>query len=297
MIILKIQGGLGNQMFEYAFGRAVQLKLGDVLLLDTSEFAYDEQRDYSLNHFCLGNNQVEDDSGKYNSRYDQRANKMLKLGGKLCSGLQYVLLSKFGYYIWDYAKYKKVKVNRHRTVYLHGYWQAYDYFSDIIDTIREELRVKEPPQVCNMEMLSEIRNSNSVCVHVRRGDFLLSSNKLCNCSVEYYISAMEYLESIDDNLVFYIFSDDIIDVKKNFSFGKHNVIFVEQRNPDYEELRLMYNCKHFIIANSTFSWWAAVLAKRKGKKVVAPLVWYTDHRDVSHLLLQDWNIIENKMGE
>ena len=293
MIIVKLQGGLGNQMFEYAFGRAVQLKLQDTLLLDISDFAYDEQRNYSLNHFCLDSKVIVDSNGKYNMMYDQRTNKVLKLSSRLWPELQYSLLSKFGIYIWDYAKYKEVKIKKHKVCYLHGYWQGYDYFSEIIDVIRKEFQVKEPSKDVNATMLTEIQNSNSVCVHVRRGDFLSNSNKLYNCSNQYYIAGMEFLEENETNLVYYIFSDDIEDVKQNFSFGRRPVIYVEQQNPDYEELRLMYNCKHFITANSTFSWWAAVLSERRGKRVVAPMIWYTDHRDVSHLLLEKWKIIEN----
>lgn len=292
---MKLQGGLGNQMFEYAFGRALQIKLGDELILDTSDFAYDELRNYSLGHFYLSNNMSIDSSGKYNMKYDQRCNKFLKLGVRFFPELQYSLLSRHGVYIWDYAKYKEVKLENCNEYYFHGYWQGYDYFSDSIDVIRDEFQVKDKIMSVNCELLKQIQETNSVCVHIRRGDFLSSSNKLYNCRNDYYIAGMQNIEKTNSELVYYIFSDDITEVKDKFSFGNRRVVYVEQRNPDYEELRLMYNCKHFIIANSTFSWWAAVLSKNPNKIVIAPKVWYTDHRDVSHLLLKKWNIVDNEL--
>lgn len=298
MIIVKLQGGLGNQMFEYAFGRAVQIKTNDMLLLDTSDFAHDKLRNYSLEHFQLADEvTTTDSSGKYNLKYDQRTNLLLKLGSRIWPELQYSILSKFGIYIWNFAKYKNVEISKCENIYLNGYWQGYDYFSNIMDVIQNDFQIIDPPQKVNVEMLASIQESNSVCVHIRRGDFLLKSNNLYVCSNEYYRLGMEHLESKEKDLVYYIFSDDIGDVKKNFDFGNRMVVYVEQRNPDYEELRLMYYCKHFIIANSTFSWWAAVLAKNVEKKVVAPKVWYIDHRDISHLMLEDWVVLDNEVLE
>lgn len=293
MIVAKIHGGLGNQLFEYAFARSLQNKIGGKLILDISDFKYDKLRSYSLHHFKLNNDVCTDFSGRYNLKYDQRINKLIKIGSKLFPELQFALLSRFGIYIWDYAKYIEINVGRHDKCYLHGYWQGYDYFEDILNIIQTEFQVKESVNIKNIQLLNEITTNNSVCVHVRRGDFLSSSNKLINCSNNYYLEAMKYLEENDKNLVYYIFSDDIKDVKEKFTFGDRKVVYVNNNNPDYEELRIMYNCKNFIIANSTFSWWAAVLSQRGNKKVVAPREWYTDKRDVSHLLLDNWKIIDN----
>lgn len=291
---MKLHGGLGNQMFEYAFGRALQIRLGCELILDTSDFAYDKLRNYSLDHFYLNDSIQIDSSGKYNMKYDQGCNKLLRIGTKFFPELQYLLLSKYGIYIWDYAKYKEIKLADCEKYYFHGYWQGYDYFSNSIDVIRNEFRVKDEVMEANRDLMKRIQESNSVCIHIRRTDFLSNSNKLYNCKNNYYICGMRFLEKGKTELTYFVFSDDIEEVKKKFSFGDRKVVYVEQHNPDYEELRLMYNCKHFIIANSTFSWWAAVLSRRTDKSVIAPKVWYTDHRDISNLILKEWNVIDNE---
>lgn len=131
-----------------------------------------------------------------------------------------------------------------------------------------------------------MRAINSVCVHIRRGDFLKNSNNLSVCHEKYYLNAMEFIEDKVDNPIFYIFSDDILDVKNNFKFLGKRIIYVEGKRNDYEEFRLMYNCKHFIISNSTFSWWSSYLGGGDGI-VIAPKKWYEDNTDVSNLIRED----------
>lgn len=294
MIVLKLQGGLGNQMFEYAFGRSIQKETGRKLILDISDYKYDKLRDYSLNHFSLKSNIIVDNSGRYNAIYDQRINLLIKLAVKTVPNLLFNFLSRFGVYIWDSAEYKPILINKSKKkIYLHGYWQGYQYFNDIIEELREEFKVKDPVEGTNSILYDRICKSNSVCVHVRRGDFLLSTNKMYKCETNYYLAAMQKLEEKYRDLQYFIFSDDIVSVKKEIDFGDRKIIFVEQNNPDYEELRLMYSCKHFIIANSTFSWWAAILGTDKNKTVCAPKNWYTDGRIMSNLLRPEWEIIEN----
>ena len=294
MIIVKLQGGLGNQMFEYAFGRFVQEMTNQRMILDISDFAYDENRNYSLNHFVLGENVEIDDSGKFNKKYDQRENKLIHFGVRVCPQILYMIKTIKNVYIWDYVRFKKVHIkNTNKDIYLHGYWQGYDYFESIIAIIQNEFEVKEQINPENLELYKQITETESVCVHIRRGDFLLASNKLYNCSNAYFINGMRELEKNNSQLKFFIFSDDIEDVKKNFDFEGRNVVFVEKNNPDYEELRLMYSCNHFIISNSTFSWWAANLSKRENKMIIAPKEWYTDHRDMSHIINKEWIILPN----
>lgn len=295
IIIVKITGGLGNQMFQYAFARSIQNKHPKCkLILDTSDFKYDGLREYSLYHFALNKEVNIDESGKYNKMYDQRKNPLIKIGTKLYPRLQFNILRKFGIYIWDYARYIPVSVKYDKQIMLHGLWQSSAYFEDCIDIIRKEFCVIEEQSLNNARYSEQIRNTNSVCVHIRRGDFLSSNNKLAVCSNNYYIDAMNYLEERNDSLIYYIFSDDIEDVKMNFDFGKRNIIYVEENNPDYEELRLMSQCKQFIIANSTFSWWVSLLSECDNKTVIAPKTWYVDGRDVSHLMRKEWVIKDNE---
>lgn len=295
MIILKLWGGLGNQMFEYAFGRHIQEQLGDKLLLDISSYKYDIKRKYSLNHYNINGEIDIDDTGKYNYLYDQSKNIFLKIGSLISSEMLYELMSPFGIYIWLRSTYKKVEITKNRkNIYINGYWQSFHYFDDILNEIKKEFMLKVPLDSKYKALAQQIRNANSVCVHIRRGDFLLATNSLHISALSYYDKAIHELKQKYENLDFYIFSDDIDDVRQNFKFTDKCIHLVERNNPDYIELYLMTQCKHFIISNSTFSWWAANLSEYSEKSVIAPKVWYRDHRDMSHLIRKEWTVIENE---
>lgn len=292
LIITKLQGGLGNQMFQYAMAREIQNINNKTIVLDISDYVFDEQRNYSLDKFYLNSDVIIDGTGKYNKLYDRRNNKIIKLLTTILPNLSYLLFSKFGIYIWDSVQYKKININYNKkNIYLHGYWQSKNYFKTIGDILKEDLKVKKLMDEENNDIYEQIINSNSVCVHIRRGDFLLAKNGLKVCSEKYFLNAMEIITEKVENPSYFIFSDDIKDVKENFDFSKYNVIFVEKNNNDYEELRLMYSCKHFIISNSTFSWWAQYLCDYKDKNVIAPSEWYVDGRS-NELLDCTWTILE-----
>lgn len=294
MIILKLQGGLGNQMFQYALAKRIQFETERPIILDISDFKYDKQRNFSLGNFELNDNVRVDDSGKYNFFYDQRINPFIKLGNKLAPNLMFKAFGRLNIFMWEYIGYKDIRPNiKKQCIMLHGLWQSADYFSTVPDLIRTEFSVKIPLKNKNALLYNDIITTNSVCVHIRRGDFLASTNKLCNCKNEYYFNAISLMNSNLVNPKYFVFSDDITETKKCFDFGSNNVVFVDQKNPDFEELRLMYSCKHFIIANSTFSWWASFLSQNQEKIIVAPKRWYDDDRDISRLISNDWIILPN----
>lgn len=266
-------------MFQYAFARKIQEETGKKIVLDISDFESDEQRDYSLDKFKLNKNITIDSSGKYNKIYDKKSNFIIKVLQKISPNLCYKLFSKYDIYIWDFARYKEIKINNLKeNIFIHGYWQSNKYFDNMNHILSEELKVKQYLLKDN-KLYKSIENENSVCVHIRRGDFLLKTNKLTVCTNDYFINAMKIIADKVENCRFYIFSDDIDNVKENFSFNGFDVRFVEENNNDYEELSLMSSCKHFIISNSTFSWWAQYLSESKNKIVIAPSKWYTDDRN------------------
>ncbi len=237
-------------------------------------------------------NIITDDTGKYNLLYDKRTNFILNLGIKLLPDVIYRLLALFGVYVWDFIKYKEMNIDsKKKNIFIHGYWQSEKYFYDIQNELKKELIIKEKISIKNEEIYNQIKETSSVCVHIRRGDFLLQSNNLYICENDYYLKAMEKIKNQIKNPHFFIFSDDIEDVKNNFYFADYKVIFVENQNTDFEELQLMCSCKHFIIANSTFSWWASYLSTNLDKLIVAPKMWYTDGRDISDLMRDEWIII------
>ena len=170
-----------------------------------------------------------------------------------------------GYYDFSLNKVPK-------NVFLSGYYESEKYFSNIENIIRKEFKPIHDRLEHNTELYRQIENSNSVCVTVRRGDFLKSS--LHNvCKIDYFLKGMDIIASKVSDAKFFIFSNDVEWLRKNVNF-KHPVIFENGNDPVWEKLRLMYLCKHFVISNSTFSWWAQYLSSNKNKIVVAPDRWY-----------------------
>lgn len=162
-------------------------------------------------------------------------------------------------------------------IYLDGYWGNEKYFTPIENIIRTEFTVRLPPSGMNEMYLKKIRSANSVAIHVRRGDYL--TNKETNafhgvCSIAYYQQAILQLSAKLSDPYFFIFSDDMPWVKENLVINQFPVDYIEHNsNFAYEDLRLMYSCRHNIIANSSFSWWGAWLNNHPGKIVIAPEKW------------------------
>ncbi len=288
-IIAKLQGGLGNQMFEYAFARKLQLMTRAELILDTSDFKYDGAgRTYALEPFNIDKSSIViDSSGKYNIKYDQRSNWFIKAGVKFAPSLLFDIFSKHGIYIWEDIKYRDFTPDfKKNVIYLHGLWQSAEYFKGYENEIKNELRVITPVSEIDSAIICEMKKTESVALHIRRGDFLKKSNNLAVCSEKYFLDAMDYIEKRVEKPVFYAFSDDIDDVKRSFNFSNKNVVYVEGKREDFEEFRLMYSARHFITSNSTFSWWTSFLGEGGGI-VVSPRKWYEDKTDISNLLRDD----------
>ncbi|MCI8471196.1 MAG: alpha-1,2-fucosyltransferase [Clostridia bacterium] len=276
MVRVKIFNGLGNQLFQYACGRAVQQKYKGEFYLDISDFTVNKRR-YRLNQFKLNENvkTIEKDNTFANIR------KNLLLNGlyKIIPNIAFSIHSKFGKYLYFGEEYKKINKNFTNDYYLYGYWQSEKYFEDIKSILKQELTLKNPLEESKINLIQEIEHKNSVAIHIRRGDYV--TNKLYQniCEESYYKKAITIMKEKVDNPVFYIFSDEIDWVKENWKF-KGNIIFMNYANKDFEELEIMKHCKHFIIANSSFSWWAQYLSDNPKKIVVAPKKWYNHDKKV-----------------
>lgn len=308
MIELIMRSGLGNQMFEYAYTRKIQEKYPDEQIVINTEYMrrYDF-RDYSLHH-CRLNNRV-------SVLGDKEAAKELKrfytaipfafgidfLGWRLLKKQaigekKYIKRSKRGMYYAHRASesYRIVKSNRKKK-YVFGFFQNANAVEGIEEILRDELEIVTPASKENEEKLREINSNNAVCVHIRRGDYLNEKWKALQvCDFEYYNKAIEEAKKEIKDPVFYVFStghDDIEWIKENYHFDA-NIRYVNLDNPDYEELRLMKACKHFIISNSTFSWWAAFLSKSTEKIVWVPSVWRRDQPEANDIIPNEWRKIE-----
>lgn len=268
MIITKLQGGLGNQLFQYAAGRSLSHKLGTSLKLDIEFYKkYSAKRPYCLDDFAISSEIANEDEIK-KIKNDTIFNKLKQiiLGWKNRS----VIIDH------DEHKFFSDVSDIQKNTYLEGFWQSEKYFEDIKDVIRKEFVLVKPLSDTANASLESINKNNSVSIHIRRGDYVVPRYKkiFYECTPEYYQNAISLISERVHNPHFFVFSDDIKWSKENLKI-QQPVTFVSQAGTlDYEELVIMSKCKNNIIANSTFSWWGAWLNQNADKIVIAPKKWY-----------------------
>ena len=297
MITLILAGGLGNQMFQYAFARCLSLRRCDNLRMSLYYCRSGVSRPYALNNLFLS-----DDVKLMTKAQEFIAVSKFRIVNKLCKFFRKKndFCSKNFLIQLDFPdEYEPglMSQNFGDSLIVCGYFQTYKYFSDYEEKIKSELSVSTPPSEQNAAMIKELESCESVCVHVRRGDYLLDVNaNLGNvCSYEYYDRAIKFMKEKLNSPMFYFFSNDHSEIewlKANWNFPDANIKYVDLNNSDYEELRLMYSCKNFIIANSSFSWWGAYLSRNKNKIVCAPSKWLNEMQAIeNNILPPDWNVI------
>ena len=277
MITVNIIGGLGNQMFQYAFGYAASKENNADLKIDASGFDAYELRDYELGLYSV------EKGLKFESKYkflvDRINAKNETFIDKIVRKLLMILLkfTKFFYQEKEEFVFDKEVFNITTDTYFYGHWQNEKYFKKYRKDLLEIFTLKNThPQT--EEYRQKIIESESVSLHIRRGDYLTDThaNSVHGiCNMEYYKKAvMEVLKS-KKHAHFFIFSDDLGWAKGNLDFiGNKTFVALEVGTPDHEEIYLMSQCKHNIIANSTFSWWGAWLNQSSDKKVIAPKKWF-----------------------
>ncbi|SHG03377.1 alpha-1,2-fucosyltransferase [Ornithinibacillus halophilus] len=286
-IIVRMRGGLGNQLFIYAYARAIQERNKNAkILLDLRGYKKFKLRSFDLSFFSLnsyvGNFKTSDISNLGNIIYTctrklyqvlfyinrevfKKNNKLLNLPffkfGFLYNGNDYMGLS---------------TIPDKKNVYVFGYYQDKKYVDTVRSEIVKELRLKPKLSKKANEFKNQINSStNSIAVSIRCGD---DYKKLGwpLCSIKYYKKGIEYIQNKIPNADIYIYSDEIETVKKSFGFTD-NVTYIEGCS-GYESLYLMSLSNHFVIANSSFSWWGAYLSQNKNKIVVAPTFWYRNKK-------------------
>jgi hypothetical protein len=303
MIIVKLQGGLGNQMFQYAIGRKLSmlnkttLKLDLSFLLDRTTRENFEFREYDLDIFALE---------PYFATYQDLKNFVTTQGKGIKTQVYKYLVNPF--LSQKYIKENSFSFNSNilsltGNLYLDGYWQSPLYFEDIKAEIKKDFRyisANLPEQ--GEHLLTLIKANQSVCLHVRRGDFVYNTtnSKVHGfVGLDYIQTAMERMTNIISSPIFIVFSDDINWCLENIKTA-HSIIFVSR---DYLQQKVNYNrklelsnthylmqsCKHFVISNSTFSWWAAWLSNHDNKIVIYPKKWFNDSSiNTSDLMPSEW---------
>jgi len=291
MIVVRLFGGLGNQLFQYALGRRLAIDRDVTLKLDLSWFHKQELREFKLDHFRI--------EAQTATLQDIACVTKANLKGPI--RIFYLAIQKLlPYYFRRIVKEKLfifdpniLRARNH--VYLVGYWQSEKYFKRIEAILRNELSLKSIPCKKNKELLDTISENYSISVHVRRGDYVSNPNlkSLEALPERYYQEAIQKMNDLYPNPVFFVFSDDISWAKNSLRIPNHK-IFVENNDSrfDYEDLRLMSSCKHHILANSSFSWWGAWLNPSQYKTIIAPRNWFKTKLINGHdLFLDNWILL------
>jgi hypothetical protein len=294
MLTVRLKGGLGNQMFQYAFAKALSYASEQPFQLDL-RFLNDRtpRKGFVFRNYDLDLFNVEPQIGKplkyypgqfyFEMAYDKihRINKMPSIFRS--TSIYYEKSFQFDKEILNNKKYK----------YFDGYFQSYKYFDNIKSEILSDFTFREKIEQKGFEMLDKIKNKNSICLNVRRGDFV-NGKVVAEIPSSYHYRAVDFiLDKIDDPNIF-VFSDDINWCINNLKF-QCPTTFVSH---DYKGNRfrtymeLMINCKHFIIPNSTFAWWAAYLNTNLDKIVITPKNWFeSKYIDTNDLVPDSWVIL------
>jgi hypothetical protein len=276
-VVAKLKGGLGNQLFQYAVARAISVAENKRLLFDTGYFNLDYKRQYMLDRFHIPQRFI---GGKESMllrfSLDPRRQILRRLAKTVAPGFVFNV-------IHDRECGFQPDVFGHReSLWLEGYWQSETYFQNATEVVTRELRPGAPVTGPASAMLEDIQRSLSVCVHVRRGDYAADPevNRIHGlCQPEYYDRAARYILSLLCDPVFFVFSDDFAWVRQNIRLpGKCILADFGGSQSDLCDFELMRACKHFVLANSSFSWWAAWLAESPNKIAVAPQKWFADPR-------------------
>jgi hypothetical protein len=285
MIIVRLCGGLGNQLFQYAAGRRLSLERQAELVLDLSWYKYTPKSN-TLRQYELINYPIQARAAGRNEEI-------------LCRLYSSRILKYISIPSWPWSRYHEtgfefnpafadIKDN----TYIDGYWQSYKYFEDVAEIIRKELIPLPIPSALDQSIANQIFATESVSVHVRRGDYVTqkaAANTHGVCQLEYYYAALDTIKQIVPNPHFYVFSDDPDWCKSNLTFPG-SAVFVDHNSDTtaFQDMQLMSRCRHHIIANSSFSWWGAWLNPRKDKRVIAPKRWFMDDRSTVSLTPAEW---------
>jgi hypothetical protein len=282
MIISHINGGLGNQMFQYAAGKTLAQLNNTFLKLDVSEFDKNNLRNFDLLSF----------EANILFAAKQDINDLLPSHNFEKAFQYFSPLKKRTYYREKSFSFDEKVLRLGKNVYLKGYFQSEKYFLPAKNMIRKDFTFKGSVVTHVAEFVSQLNNTSSVSIHVRRGDFSKNpeiSEFHGTLEKEYYLAAINLVRSKIENPVFYFFSDDIDWVKENLSIPNASYLSGSITKNHFEDLYLMSQCKHNIIANSSFSWWGAWLNENPGKLVIGPKKWFNQGpKDTQDLLPEKW---------
>jgi len=287
-VILKFNGGLGNQMFQWAFARMLEITSDVNVFFEMSYFSKGYARPYQLDIFNIEANFVEDIKTKFKLSILWFFREFLRR--KRVLGLTFFSERQFNF---D-PTIGKIANN----TYIEGFFQSEKYFKSIKEELREDFKFILPMDEENVSLSQRMVAGNSVSLHIRRGDYVQKqrySDTYATCSLDYYRRGVEYIAQRFEEPTLFIFSDDIPWARGHLKLP-YKCIYVSHNTgkKSYEDMRLMSFCKHNIIANSSFSWWGAWLNKNENKIVIAPQKWFNDDEIIqTDVIPEEWVRLEN----
>ena len=305
MIYIEMYGRLGNQFFRYATAKALQKNYypNEKIIINFTQVNEIHKTDPSyynvLDDYQIDSYEIYPKVGKVIFKETNLLQKILcalyysiirKYETHNMNGMVEVerkwhsVLDKWGIYWYRYGAWK-LGYSKSRNKFLSGNFEDSHYFNEIREDLLKEFTPKHPRLEKNAALYEKIETTESVCISVRRGDFesdeaIKSLHSVCH--KDYFIKAIEKIKEYVKNPVFVLFSDDIEWAKNNIHTGTET-LYEDGTDPVWEKLRMMSLCKHFILSNSTFSWWSQYLSKSENKKVVAPSRWFNNDYQ-SHLI-------------
>ena len=263
MIVVRLQGGIGNQLFQYAAAYALARRLECPLAMDLSVYAKETVRRYALDRFNIPQRVVPPPFFRTGSPVVQRA--MAAFG-----------LRPFLTYREPHCQYDPRFLNLSAPVQIRGYFQSERYFLPVAGELRGQMTLAVPLSDAAMNVAREIAASSMpISIHVRRGDYLLSEGQALD--IAYFQQAYSIMNAlVAKQATYFIFSDDYEYAETSFEFLPDRVIV--QGDPDraWEDLVLMSQCRHHIMANSSFSWWGAWLNSCSDKRIIGPRRWFAE---------------------
>lgn len=311
MIYLELNGRTGNQLFRYAFARRLQLLFNEKLVIRYSR-AEDEDDSF---YYALGDYQIADVMIENTEKelFSQHACLVQKVARRLfrltCKRKNDTLaefwrrqekwqpvISRFGIYKLSRG-YADPVFTPFRDKFLDGAFEDKRYFDAIRSVLLEEFQPGYPRKEQNAELYKIIDSREAVCVSVRRGDYTNEKNNASRnvCTLKYYQDAVEQMKEKVNNPVFVFFSDDMDWVRENMRYEGIEAYYETGEDEVWEKLRLMYSCKHFILSNSTFAWWAWYLSRNEQKVAISPKIWFKGekYKDYQHSLIDDsWILLD-----
>lgn len=287
-VVIRFNGGLGNQMFQWAFGRMLEETTNADISFDMSYFTKRYARPYQLDIFNIKPKFVSDFFTKLKFKMIWTFRKNLK--NKKFLGTIFWSENQFNFN----PCIDQINCN----TYVEGFFQSEKYFKSVEEIIRAELKFTAPISNESKAVADEISGANSISLHIRRGDYVQKKrhqDAYATCSLDYYARGVEYIAQKHPEPVLFIFSDDIEWVKQNLKLP-YKMVFVTHNTgkASYEDMWLMSLCSNNIIANSSFSWWGAWLNNNKEKIVIAPEKWFNDDNIIqTDVIPSSWIRLDN----